>query len=74
MLQGLTVICDNKKPDGTVCGATAIVVRAAYEYDNVDFVHPDPAHPLPTLKETRYEIECPNCGHRAQAEKAEPPK
>jgi hypothetical protein len=74
MLQGLTVVCDNQKPDGTICGTTAIVVRASYEYENVDFVHPDPQNALPSLKESRFEIECPNCGHRRQVEKAEPPK
>jgi DNA-directed RNA polymerase subunit RPC12/RpoP len=71
MLQGLTVVCDNQNNDGTPCGATAIVIRAAYAYEEVDFLT---TGQLPTLLEARYEIQCPNCGHRRQVEKAEPPE
>jgi hypothetical protein len=56
MLQGLTVVCDNPTADGTPCGATAIVIRASYAYDDIDFLTPGQ---LPTLLEARYEISAP---------------
>jgi hypothetical protein len=69
MLQGLTVVCDAKNDDGARCGATAIVVRASYAYEDLDFLTKGQ---LPTLLESRYEIQCPNCGYRPQVAKVEP--
>ena len=48
------------------CGSAALVRTAHYVYDR------EPSTNLErevTIREARYEIECPKCGHRTQVEK-----
>jgi hypothetical protein len=63
MLEGLTIACDAKRTDGSVCGATARVLDARHEYAQHD---PQAAAPYPELISVSVEIDCPQCGRRTQ--------
>jgi len=64
-----TVICNSVKPDGSVCGQPAIVHNARYEYQTKLYGHHS-GQISHQLKASHYDIECPDCGHRVQVERA----
>jgi len=65
-MQPHTIICDARTADA-ICGATALIRKAHYEYQPQRRARGDGFQQ--ELVEARYEIDCPNCGRRMQAER-----
>jgi hypothetical protein len=63
-MQPATIICDNRRADGAPCGQVALVHMVHYVYAiEQQRGKGSSAH---VLRETHYEIECPQCGQRTQ--------
>jgi len=60
-MQPKTMPCDN-------CGKPALILQTHYEYRPKRGAQQD--QPQQELVETRYEIDCPNCGKRTLVQKA----
>lgn len=60
------ISCNRVLPDGRVCGAPSLVHGIQYFYRAIGMAESGMVER--TLTETRYEIECPSCGRRAQTE------
>jgi hypothetical protein len=69
-MQATAVLCDAAKADGGRCGARAVVIKAENEFDIL--MYHGPGGLRYSLRELRYEIECPNCGRRMQVERFPP--
>ncbi|HEX6964141.1 MAG TPA: hypothetical protein VF175_19895 [Lacipirellula sp.] len=57
-----TIVCENRRGDGSPCGEAALVHMIHYIYDMKN--HGDDT--LHVLRGASYDIECPRCGRREQ--------